>query len=101
VKRFVLSPEAERDIDEIKYYLVANAGVAVARYVIREIKLACGFLAATPNVRHIREDLTSEAVKFWPVFSYLIVYRPRSRPLEIVRVVHGRRDVEALLEPEE
>jgi len=31
------------------------------------------------------------------VYSYLIVYRPESRPLEIVSILHGRRDVARIL----
>lgn len=46
---------------------------------------------------HRREDLTLRAVLFWPVHSFLIVYRPDTRPLEIVRVVSGWRDVSRLL----
>jgi plasmid stabilization system protein ParE len=34
---------------------------------------------------------------FWSVFSYLIVYNPAKRPVEIVRVLHGKRDVERIL----
>jgi antitoxin ParD1/3/4/toxin ParE1/3/4 len=37
-------------------------------------------------------------VKFWPVYSYLIVYSPDTRPLEIVRVLHGARDIAPILE---
>jgi plasmid stabilization system protein ParE len=43
---------------------------------------------------HRREDLTARAdVLFWPVYSYLIIYRPGRRPIEILRVLHGKRDV--------
>jgi len=35
------------------------------------------------------------------VYSYLIVYRPETKPLQIVRVVHGHRDVENLLRREQ
>jgi antitoxin ParD1/3/4/toxin ParE1/3/4 len=45
----------------------------------------------------LRSDLTPLPVKFWPVFSYLIVYDPAARPLAIVRVLHGRQDVAAIL----
>src|SRR5271165_6334391 len=43
------------------------------------------------------EDLTDEPVKFFPIYSYLIVYRPETKPLQVVAIVHGRRDVEELL----
>ncbi|WP_256448903.1 MULTISPECIES: hypothetical protein [Methylosinus] len=35
-------------------------------------------------------------VKFWPVFSYLIVYEPSMRPIGIVRIIHGAQDVETM-----
>ena len=46
---------------------------------------------------HSREDLTDRSVLFWRVHSHLVVYRA-SKPLRIVRVVHGKRDVRKLLE---
>ena len=55
-------------------------------------------LAGTPGQGHKRTDLTSEAVLFFLVYSYLVVYRPEKRPLEIVAVIHGARDVRRVLE---
>lgn len=47
---------------------------------------------------HLREDLTDEKVKFWPVFSYLIVYDPMTRPIGIARVLHASQDVKRLFQ---
>jgi plasmid stabilization system protein ParE len=44
------------------------------------------------------KDLTGENVKFFAVYSYLIVYRPGTKPLEVVAIIHGRRKVEQILE---
>ena len=55
------------------------------------------FLAKRPNAGHSRRDLTDEAVKFLPVYSYLIVYRLDTNPLQVVSVLHGRRNVEGIL----
>jgi plasmid stabilization system protein ParE len=55
------------------------------------------FLAGTPAAGHRRKDLTDENVRFFPVYSYLIVYRPEMKPLQIVSILHGRRDVEQIL----
>jgi toxin ParE1/3/4 len=65
---------------------------------LQEIRAAFRLLASRPEAGHLRQDLTPLPVKFWPVFSYLIVYDPAARPLGIVRVLHGRRDVEAILD---
>jgi plasmid stabilization system protein ParE len=57
-------------------------------------------LAFMPGAGRVRRDLTDETVRFWPVFAWLLVYRYRARPLEIVRIVDGRRDVSALFQRE-
>ena len=62
--------------------------------VIRE-KLA--YLAGNPGGGHLREDLTNERVKFFAVYSYLIVYRPETKPLQVVAIVHAHRDLRQLL----
>ena len=41
--------------------------------------------------------LTSHPVLFFTVYSYMIVYRSKT-PIEIVRVLHGKRNVRRLLQ---
>ena len=96
MKRYRLSPEAQNDLKDIRRYLVGQGGAALAQYVLGEIRQALQFLAATPGAGHMREDLTDEPVKFWSVFSYLIVYDPAMQPIGIARILHGRQDLEAL-----
>jgi toxin ParE1/3/4 len=98
VPRYILSPEAKEHLREIRNYLVSQSGLGLARYVLQEIRAAFRLLASHPEAGHLRQDLTPLPVKFWPVFSYVIVYDPAARPLDIVRVFHGRRDVEAILD---
>jgi plasmid stabilization system protein ParE len=50
-----------------------------------------------PQMGHKREDLTDRPVRFWSVFSYLVVYDPVSSPLAVIAILHGARDVEELL----
>jgi hypothetical protein len=38
-------------------------------------------LGGTLAAGHYREDLTDPPLKFWTVFSYLIVYDPAKRPV--------------------
>jgi len=95
MKRFKLSPEAAGDIREIWSYIAADS-VKAARKVRLSLLDACQRLAENPRIGHVREDLTDQAVLFWPVGSYLIIYDPQSKPLSIVRVVHGARNVASL-----
>jgi len=97
VKRYILSPEAQQDIREIREYLIAEAGLSVSRHVMRAISTALRLLSDMLGLGHLRHDLTDEPVKFWQVFSYLIVYDHRSRPIGIARVLHSSRDIAAVL----
>lgn len=96
--RYTLSPEAQRDIEQIRDYYLEEAGAAVARHVLARITAALRFLAATPGAGHRREDLTGEDVRFWPVLSYLIAYDSAMRPIGIARVLHAGRDLETLFQ---
>jgi toxin ParE1/3/4 len=96
VKRYRLSDEAQNDLDDIRRYLTDEGAATLARHVLREIRSAMGFLAETPGAGHAREDLTDELVKFWSVFSYMIVYDPATRPIGVARVLHGSMDLEML-----
>ena len=80
MKRFALAKPAERDLDQIKSYLLGKAAPIITRRVMREIRSALDLLGSEPGARHVREDLTSRPVKFWSVYSYLIVYDPEARP---------------------
>ena len=37
-------------------------------------------------------------VRVWVVHSYLVIYRPDGRPLQVVRVLSGDRDIAVLFE---
>lgn len=61
-----------------------------------EIRGRIEFLAKNPGAGHSRTDLTSRPLKFWPV-SYLIVYAHDVKTMRVVRVIHGSRNLAALL----
>ncbi len=94
--QYALSLEAQHDIEEIRAFYLNQADVRVARRVLREIEAGFQFVAVTPGVGHVRPDLTDEKVRFWRVFSYLIVYDPAMQPLGIARVVHASCDLRTL-----
>jgi len=98
MSRYVLTPQAQQDLQHIRDYLLAEAGARIARYVLSSIVSACRTLAGTPGLGHRRQDLTPrEETRFWPVFSYLIVYRIDKKPLTVIAIVHAKRNLESLL----
>ena len=90
------SPEARLDLLEIWEHVAAD-DVDAADRVEREIQDAVSMLSKTPGLGHLRRDLTSKPVRFWAVYSYLVIYDPETRPLEVVRILSGYRDIAALL----
>ena len=95
MKKFELTQRALGDLRDIWEYMCEDSFDAADR-VHEDLFRAFAQLVDTPGIGHRRPDLTTRDVLFWRVHSYLIVYRD-SNPLRIVRVVHGRRDVEKLL----
>ncbi len=97
MKRYLLTPAAKADLVNIFTYIRADRPKS-ARRVLARIRQAMRRLAENPWIGHMREDLADDSLRFWSVYSYLIVYRPRSQPLEVIRVLHGARDVKRILE---
>jgi toxin ParE1/3/4 len=95
VKRFDLTRRAIGDLKDIWEFISADNFDAADR-LLEEFYLAFGHLAEMPGMGHKREDLTNRNVLFWPVHAYLVIYTD-SKPVRIVRVVHGKRDVKKLL----
>lgn len=93
---FILSPDAWEDTWLIWQNLAEISAPAVADRIESELFSAFETLARVPGLGHLRPDLTSHQVYFWAVYQYMIVYR-KSDPLEIVAVIHGKRDIQALL----
>jgi plasmid stabilization system protein ParE len=76
MNRFVLTPAAEGDLLKIIEYLEGDNPHAVLR-VVDALDEAMQRLAENPGIGHVRPDLTDEDVRFWPVFKYLVIYRPK------------------------
>jgi len=91
--RYTLAPEAARDLVEIWRYVKAESGQETADRVESVMRSKFAYLADFPDMGHWRRDLTSTNVRFFPVYSYLVVYRPDTKPLQIGSILHGRRDV--------
>jgi toxin ParE1/3/4 len=92
---YVLAPQAALDLVEIWRYIKEQTNLTIADRVEAAIREKFAFLAQTPGAGHRRKGLTDTDVRFFPVYSYLIVYRPETKPLQIASILH--RDVEQIL----
>lgn len=96
MKQYILTPRAERDINEIWEY-VASDSLEAADRVLDSLESRMTTLAANPRIGHRREELADRRYRFSLVHSYLIVYRSEDTPIEVVRVLHAARDLQAIL----
>jgi antitoxin ParD1/3/4/toxin ParE1/3/4 len=92
---FRFTPEAEADLLAIWQYIADNQSEQTADRVVARIFAECEKLSRMPAVGHHRLDLLDDRHRFWSIWSYLIVYRWRTKPVEIIAVIHGARDLGA------
>ena len=85
-------PVAENDLFEIWDY-IADDSAARASAFVREIHQKFSTLASNPGLGRIRDDL-AEGLRSFPIGRYVIFYRGIAEGIEIVRVLHGSRDME-------
>ncbi|MBK6349070.1 MAG: type II toxin-antitoxin system RelE/ParE family toxin [Steroidobacteraceae bacterium] len=93
--RIVHSPAAEDDLLEIWVGLAAN-NVSAAERLMDDLDVATQILATQPLIGKARREF-GPGIRSFPVRDYVIVYRPIMGGVELVRVVHGARDLERLL----
>ena len=97
-RRYELTARARLDLLQIWNYLAERASLDVADKVAADIESAVERLVQTPGLGHRREDVTARDCLFYRVHSFLIVYRPKTKPLHVLRVIHGARDLPEALE---
>jgi toxin ParE1/3/4 len=95
VKLYV-SPEAEGDLDEIEEYIGADNPLAATNFVKH---LAEYFLQLTDNPGIGRKrDYLRTGLRSITKGDYLILYCQKNDVVEVVRVLHGARDIEAIFQ---
>lgn len=88
----VRSPLAERDLDEIWDYYAVNASPEIAEKLLARIGASAERAAKRPTLGRMRGDLVPglRSIRAAP---YLIFYFVSESAIEIVRVLHERRDL--------
>jgi len=102
---YVVRPKADQDLDDQAYYLATQAGPDLGHRFLLAAHETFGLLATQPQIgwhpRLKHPDLTS--VRAFQVSGFekmLVLYRPRPDGVEILRVLHGSRNLQALLHRE-
>ncbi len=94
---YVLGADATLDLEEIWEYIAADSVDAADRWIATLFE-AFETIARRPGIGHRREDLTGFPLLFWTEGAYVIIYRAeRRKPVEIVAVTQGSRDIPGFL----
>ena len=93
---FVLTPEAKRDLKEI-FLDISEDSLDTAERLRSEFYERLQNLGRSPGIGHYHEELLSRQYRFWNFYSYVVVYVWEARPVQVIAVVHGARDVAVFL----
>jgi toxin ParE1/3/4 len=94
MSRYEFTDQAIADLEGIHDYIARNSPAAAARLVAL-IRERCFLLAENPMMGRSRPELAPDLRSF-PVGSYIIFYRPLTNGIQVIHVVSGARDIEAL-----
>lgn len=89
-----LTDRAEADLEDIWVQIARDSPANATRFISRILDRG-ERLADMPGTGRARADLGPE-LRSVALGNYVIVYRAIQDGIEIVRVVHGRRDIGAL-----
>jgi toxin ParE1/3/4 len=92
-------PRAQSDLAEIWDY-IADDSEAQADAFVETIDQKFKALAVRPTMGRLRDKI-EKALRSFPVGRYVIFYRPIPEGVEIIRVLHGARDIDAIFDPDD
>jgi len=97
VSRCTFTARAEGDLEDIADYIAQDSPTRALAFV-RRLRDRCHALTLHPYSGRARPELRPE-LRSVPTGSYVIFYRPLADGIEVVRVLHGRQDVEGQFAP--
>ena len=94
MRRFEIDRDARQDLDDI-YQYIAQDSRRNARRMLSRLRDRFHLLAKNPEMGERRDDLMP-GLRSLTLGSYVVFFRPQPYGVEIVRVIHGARDIDQL-----
>lgn len=88
------TPTARADLGEAWHYIALESIDAADRW-LGKIEAAAADLAVFPDAGRPRDDI-GDGIRSVPEASYLIFYRVHGERVEVMRVIHGARNLDDL-----
>ncbi len=100
--RIIRHRAARQDLVDTYRHYAREAGLRVADRFLAQAEAAISQLASMPGLgaRYEHEHPALAGLRFFPISrfkSYLIFYRPLAGGIEVLRVLHGARDIHTIL----
>ena len=89
-------PRSLEDLFEIAQYVREQASSEAAETLLASLHATGEALAPYPLLWRVRNELRMKDVRFAPTQAYFICYRIVNIEIQILRVIHKRRDIAAL-----
>lgn len=89
---FVLSRRAQGDLRRIQRHVAAEGGRRRADDLMERLLAVCSLFATQPEAGQPRPEF-GQNVRSCSYGAYLMFYRVKGSTMEVIRVIHGRRDV--------
>jgi toxin ParE1/3/4 len=94
MSRYIISPEASQDLDEITDYF-ANRNIEAGERFVNAFEQKCRNLVKFPNLGRSYAEI-EPSLRGVPLDGHIILYCVIEDGVEIVRVVSGYRNLESL-----
>lgn len=92
MSRVRISDAAQADLDDIWLYIAADSPVNADRFLDRLVSSLTTTLAAAPLAGRARDEFEA-GLRSFTFEKYIAFYRVRKSVVEIVRIIHGARDL--------
>ncbi len=97
MRKIVLSPEAIEDLAEIWLYIAQDSPARADGFLDQLHSICTEKLAAFLEIGTRRDYLNNEVSAF-PYKRYMIYYRFNVNRVEIIRILHGSRDLPTIFQ---
>ena len=93
--KLILSSQAREDLFDIWFYIAEDSTINADKF-IDKLATKYHWLTEFPDAGVLRDDLERN-LQCFPVDRYLLFYKVTDINLELIRVLHGSRNIENLI----
>ena len=90
-----ISEVASADLDDIWFHIASDSPLNADRFLDRLVRTITDTLAVAPLAGRARDEFEM-GLRSFPFENYVIFYRVAKDAVEIIRIIHGARDLTAI-----